>query len=144
VPTIRLMWVDSEGALQGYEGDVDQSVMDAGEFEPNAASNFPGPSGTFHAVPREYWAAMNMEDPAPTFLHESYSAHVQKWIEFVPHPAQEAAIVGKVRDAVMELVDSRIAANPKTLTVSPTVTATKEVNGTRAIVGRAIVIQPVS
>jgi hypothetical protein len=116
VPTIRLLWVEPPNAMQGWEGEVDQSVMDAGEIEPNAASHFPGPTGAFRLLSEEHWrtmAAGHGQSPAPVFLHESWAADLEKWVNPLPSAAQEAAVVGKVRDAVMELVDSRLATNPE-------------------------------
>jgi hypothetical protein len=112
VPTIRLLWVEPPSAMQGWEGEVEQSVMDAGEIEPNAASNFPGPAGAFRLLPEEHWrtlAAGHGQSPAPVFLHESYDAALEKWVNPLPDAAEKAAVVAKVRDAVVELVESRLA-----------------------------------
>lgn len=136
------MWEEGPNEVTGYQYDASQSVMNAGELDPSSDSDFPGPSGVFKLIPEEFWRTIDVADPAPVFLHEAYSAHIEKWVQTVPSPSQEVAIIGKVRDSVMELVDQRLAAEPRAFPVSPTVTAPEHTAHGPAITGRCIVLQP--
>jgi hypothetical protein len=86
---------------------------------------------------------MTPEDPVPTFLHESYEAILEKWVNSLPDAAAEVAIVARVRDAVIQLVETRLWADPEALSVSPTVTTTEPTRQGMAVVGRCVVLRPV-
>ena len=141
MPTVRFMWVESGDDVRGYQADIPQRFLDQGTVEPSPAS-FPGPPGPFHLLPEELSLTIDREDPAPVFLHESYRANIEKWLQPIRSLSEEAGAAGRARDAVIELVNSRLATNPKTLTVSKTVTSTEQVSGGLAVVGRAVVISP--
>jgi hypothetical protein len=145
VPTIRLLWVEPPSAMQGWEGEAEPSVMDAGELEPNVASNFPGPAGKFRLLPEEHWrtlAAGHGQSPAPVFLHEHYKADMEKWVNSLPDAAQEFTIIARVRDAVSRMVDTRITSNPQAFSACPTVTSTEPTHDGVAVVGRCVVLRP--
>ncbi len=141
MPTVRLLWIDVENARHEYEGEVEQSVMAAGEIAPNAASNFPGPAGTFRLLPEEAWRTWNGQDPAPVFLHESWQAHIEKWAQPIPELSHEAEAVTRARKAVEHQVDGRVAENPRSHT-SWTVTRTEQTPQGLAVVGRCVVLRP--
>jgi hypothetical protein len=137
--TIRLMWATGPNAVEGWQLDVDQEVLDAGEFEPE---NIPAPAGTFRLMPEEFWRTIGMDDPMPIFLHESYEANIEKWIKPLSAGDSEVAVVGEVRDAVIELVNQRLSADPRATSISSTVTSTEMTPQGRAVVGRCIVLRP--
>lgn len=141
--TVRFMWVGASREICGYQGDVDPTVLQQGWIEPNAASEFPGPSGKFRLMPPEHWGTIDREDPAPIFLHESYVSRIEKWIQPISNRAEEVRAIAEVRDAVIALVDSRVAADPRVIPVSSTVTTTESMQHRTAVVGRAVVISPV-
>lgn len=93
-------------------------------------------------MPEEHWRTVGIGDPAPIFLHESYRSTIEKWAASLPDAAAEVTIVGMVRNAVMQLVDSRLAADSRALPVSSTVTSTEPTPQGAAIVGRCVVVEP--
>ncbi len=141
MPTVRFKWVESGDDVRGYQGDIPQRFLDQGRVEPDPAG-LPGPAGTFRLIPEELWRTLDVGDSALVFLHESYRASIEKWVESVPQPSQEAAVIGKVRDAVGQLAESRIAAHPGSLIVGDVVTSPEQFRGAHSIIGRAIVISP--
>jgi hypothetical protein len=143
VSTVRLLWVESPNSMKGWEVDVDPSFLDEGRIEPDPGS-FPGPPGIFHRLPDEHCWTLEPQDPAPTFLHESYQVHLERWMNSVPDAAEEVAIVAKVRDAVIQLVDSRLAAEPDAFSAGPTVTSTEPTSQGIAVVGRCVILRPTS
>jgi hypothetical protein len=142
VRTIRLLWVEPPHAVQAIEAEADQSVVDRGAIQPSAAAGFPGPAGSYGLLPEEYWRTMEPSDPAPVFLHESYEALLEKWVNSLPDAAAEVNIVARVRDAVMQLVETRLAADPEAVSVSPTVTTTEPTPEGMAVVGRCVLLRP--
>jgi hypothetical protein len=142
VRTVRLVWVEPNEALTGVEAEVDDGVMTEGAIEPSAATGFPGPSGRYALLPEELWRTMHPDDPEPIFLHESYEAGLERWANFLPDAAAEVAIVAKVRDAVMQLVETRLAADPQAFSASPTVTTTEPSRHGMTVVGRSVVLRP--
>ncbi|CCH87987.1 protein of unknown function [Modestobacter italicus] len=140
--TVRFMWVEGSREIRGYQGDVDSAVLQQGWIEPNAASEFPGPSGKFRLMPPEHWETIDKEDPAPIFLHESYVSRIEKWIQPISNRVEEVRAIAKVRDAVIALVDSRVEADPRVIPVSSTVTTKERSQHRTAVVGRAVVISP--
>jgi hypothetical protein len=131
--------------LGGLSGDVPRSVLDNGRIEPKPSHAFPGPQGAFKLLPEEYWrtlAAGFDQAPAPVFLHESFEARLEKWVQPIRDASRKVAVVGEVRDAVTTLVDSRITADPQAFSVTPTVTSTEETNHGTAVVGRCVVLRP--
>lgn len=142
--TVRLLWVDPPMAMQGWEVEVDRSLLETGRIEPQPDS-FPGPAGSYLLLPEEQWrtlAVQQGESPAPTFVHESYSARLEKWVQSVPDAVDEIAIIARVRDAVTELAETRVAADPAAFSVGPTVTSTEPTPQGIAIVGRCLILQP--
>jgi hypothetical protein len=137
----RLIWID-RSRLVGVATEVDDGVLARGAIEPDPASGFPGPAGRYHLLGEEFWRTMEPEDPAPTFLHESYEALLEKWVNSLPDAAAEVTIVARVRDAVMQLVESRLAADPRAISASPTVTTTEPTRQGMAVVGRSVVLRP--
>ncbi len=136
------MWVDPPNVLKGYAGDVDKEVLDRGEIAPNAASKFPGPTGMFRLMPEEHWRWIDPEDPAPIFLHETWISRIEKWVQPISGPGEDVRAVSAVRDAVMQMVDSRLISEPRTLTLTPTHTSTERVGKGFAVVGRCILLSP--
>jgi hypothetical protein len=141
VPNTRLIWID-RSRLVGVEVEADDRVLARGVIEPDPASGFPGPPGRYRLLGAEFWRTMEPEDPAPTLLHESCEALLEKWVNSLPDAAAEVAIVARVRDAVVQLVESRLAADPRAISASPTVTTTEPTRQGMAVVGRAVVLRP--
>jgi hypothetical protein len=139
--TFRLLWIEPPHALRGVTAAGDDDVTRRSAIEPTAAG-FPGPAGTYRLVIEEAWRTMEPEDPMPVYLHESYDVLLEKWVNSLPDAADEVAIVARVRDAVMQLVESRLAADPDALSASPTVTTTEPTRQGMAVVGRCIVLRP--
>jgi hypothetical protein len=139
---VRLLWVEPPRVLQGVEAEVDDSAVDRGAMVMSAASGFPGPSGSYRLLPEEVWRTMGPDDPRPIFLHESYEAGLERWVNFLPDAAAEVAIVARVRDAVIQLVETRLAADPQALSASPTVTTTEPTRTGMAVVGRSVLLRP--
>jgi hypothetical protein len=142
VRTIRLLWVEPPHALRAIEAEADHSVVDRRAIQPSAAAGFPGPAGSYELLPEEYWRTMEPGDPAPVFLHEAYEALLEKWVNSLPDAAAEVSIVARVRDAVMQLVETRLAADPEAISVSPTVTTTEPTPQGMAVVGRCVLLRP--
>jgi hypothetical protein len=139
---IRLLWVEPPDALQGYEADVDEDVFDRGRIERSADDGFAGPCGTYRLLTEECWRTIVPTDPVPIFLHESYEAELEQWVNSLPDAAAEVTIVARVRDAVMQLVETRLAADPLAFSASPTVTTTEPTPRGMAVVGRGVVLRP--
>jgi hypothetical protein len=142
VRTVRLVWVEASRALAGVVAEVDDGVVAAGVVEPSTTSGFPGPSGRYRLLLEEFWRTMEPDDPAPIFLHEAYEAGLEKWTNSLPDAAAEVAVVARVRDAVMQLVETRLAADPQAVSVSPTVTTTEPSSRGMVVVGRSVVLHP--
>ncbi|WP_448624919.1 hypothetical protein [Geodermatophilus sp. URMC 64] len=140
--TIRLLWVEPPRGVRAIEAEADRSLLDRRAIEPRAAAGFPGPTGSYGLLPEECWRTMEPQDPAPVFLHESYEAVLEKWVNSLPDAAAEVSIVARVRDAVMQLVETRLAADPAAISVSPTVTTTEPTPQGMAVVGRCVVLRP--
>jgi len=128
--------------MQGLEAEVDDDLLDRGSIEPGGAGDFPGPSGSFVLLPEEVWRTIEPDDPAPIFLHESYQALLERWVNSLPDAAVEVAIVARVRDAVMQLVETRLTADPEAFSASPTVTTTEPTQRGMAVIGRSVVLRP--
>jgi len=143
VRTIRLIWVERAGALSGLVAEVDDAVLDDGIIRAHPGGGFPGPPGRYDLLAEEFWRTMEPGDPAPAFLHESYEALLEKWVNSLPDAAAEVTIVARVRDAVMQLVEARLAAEPEAFSASPTVTTTEPTRQGMAVVGRAVILRPV-
>jgi hypothetical protein len=142
VRTVRLVWVEPPHAVHGLGAEVDDSVLERGTLELSGDSEFPGPAGRYGLLPEELWRTMDPDDPAPIFLHESYEAGLERWVNSLPDAAVEVAIVARVRDAVMQLVETRLAADPEALSVSPTVTTTEPTKQGMAVIGRCVILRP--
>ena len=139
---IRLLWVEPARTLRGLEAEADDSLLDRESIDPGAAGEFPGPSGSFALLSEEIWRTLTPDDPVPIFLHESYEAHLERWVNSLPDAAAEVAIVARVRDAVMRLVETRLEADPEAISASPTVTTTEPTHQGMAVVGRSVVLRP--
>jgi hypothetical protein len=142
VRLIRMLWVEQPIGLHGVQGEADQDVLDHSAIEPLAGSEFPGPPGAYRRLPEELWRTMYPDDPTPVFLHESYEVGMERWVNSLPDAAAEVAIVARVRDAVMQLVEARLAADPQAFSASPTVTTTEPTIQGMAVIGRCVVIRP--
>ena len=139
---IRLLWVDPPRGVHAVEAEADHGIVDRGTIQPKAAAGFPGPAGSYELLPEECWRTMAPEDPAPVFLHEAYEALLEKWVNSLPDAAAEVSIVARVRDAVIQLVETRLAADPEVISVSPTVTTTEPTPQGMAVVGRCVLLRP--
>jgi hypothetical protein len=142
VRTIRLLWVDPPDTAQGVEAEAEDSIMDRRTIEPSTDAGFPGPSGSYELLPEEFWRTMTPDDPMPIFLHEGYEALLEKWVNSLPDAVSEITVVARVRDAVMRLVETHLAANPGAFSASPTVTTTEPTPQGIAVVGRSVVLRP--
>jgi hypothetical protein len=142
VPTVRLVWVEEPRDLAVVVAEVDDAVMVGSAIEPSAETGFPGPSGRYGLLSEELWRTMDPSDPAPIFLHESYEAGLERWVNALPDAAAEVAIVARVRDAVMQLVETRLAADPRAFSASPTVTTTEPSSRGMVVVGRSVILRP--
>lgn len=141
--TIRVLWVGPDHALRGHVAEAPDRILESGTFEPGMADGgFCGPAGRYDLLPEEVWRTMAPDDPAPTFLHESYEALLEKWVNSLSDAAAEVAIVARVRDAVMQLVETRLAADDEAFSVSPTVTTTEPSHGGMVVVGRSVLLRP--
>ncbi|NEK58836.1 hypothetical protein GCU56_13260 [Geodermatophilus sabuli] len=139
---IRLIWVTPYGALSGVEAEVDDAVLVDGTITAGAGSDFPGPPGRYRLLGEELWRTMEPNDPAPAFLHESYEALLEKWVNSLPDAAVEVTIVARVRDAVRQLVETDLSADPQAISASPTVTTTEPTPQGMAVIGRSVVLRP--
>jgi hypothetical protein len=139
---IRLLWVEPPGALQGWEADASDQLLERGSIELSPDCDFPGPDGQYRLVDEEVWRTMEPHDPAPTFLHDSYQAFLEKWVNSLPDAANEVAVVARVRDAVIHLVESRLAGDPVAFPASVTVTTTEPTRQGMAVVGRCVIVRP--
>ena len=140
--TVRLVWVEEPRGLAVVVAEVDDAVMVGSAIEPSAGSGFPGPPGRYGLLSQELWRTMDPSDPAPIFLHESYEADLERWVNALPDAAAEVTIVARVRDAVMQLVETRLAADPRAFSASPTVTTTEPSSRGMVIVGRSVILRP--
>ena len=140
--TVRLVWVEPPRDLAVVVAQVDDAVMTGSVIEPSAETGFPGPSGRYGLLSTELWRTMDPEDPQPVFLHESYEAGLERWVNTLPDAAAEVAIVARVRDAVMHLVETRLAADPEAFSASPTVTTTEPSPQGMVVVGRSVILRP--
>jgi hypothetical protein len=140
--TVRLVWVEPSRGVCGLKAGVDDGVMERGALEPTADGDFPGPPGRYGLLPEEIWRTLYPDDPAPVFLHESYEAGLERWVNSLPDAAVEVTIVARVRDAVMQLVETRLAADPQAVSASPTVTTTEPTKQGMAVIGRCVVLRP--
>ena len=139
---VRVTWVEPPDELVSVVAEVVGAVMAGGVFQPVAGLGFPGPPGTYRLLPEELWRTMDPDDPAPVLLHESYEAGLERWTGILPDAAAEVATVARVRDAVMHLVETRLAADPEAFSASPTVTTTEPSVRGMVVVGRSVVIGP--
>ena len=139
---IRLLWVEAPGAVQGVDAETEERSLDQDSIELGADCAFPGPSGSYKLLPEEIWRTMDPHDPAPTFLHESYRAVLEKWMNSLPDAVDEVAIVARVRDAVIQLVETRLAADPRAVSASMTVTTTEPTGQGIAVIGRCVLLVP--
>lgn len=139
---IRLLWVDPPHAVQGVDADVEELLLDKDSIELGPHCSFPGPSGSYQRLPEEIEQTMEPHDPAPTFLHESYRAALEKWMSSLPDAVDEIAVVARVRDAVIQLVQTRLDADPRAVSASMTVTTTEPTGRGIAVVGRCVVLVP--
>jgi hypothetical protein len=142
VRAVWLLWVDQRCDLQGVEAEVTEVAVELGVIESRAAGGFPGPAGGYRLLAEELGRTMVPQHPLPVFLHESYEAQLEKWVNSLPDAAAEVAIVARVRDAVMRLVETRLAADPQAFSASPTVTTTEPTQAGMAVVGRSVVLRP--
>jgi hypothetical protein len=142
VRLIRMLWVEQPHALHGVQTEADENVLDHSAIEPHAVSGFPGPPGAYRRVPEELWRTMYPDDPTPVYLHESYEVGMERWVNSLPDAAAEVAIVARVRDAVMQLVEARLAADPQAFSASPTVTTTEPTIQGMVVVGRCVILRP--
>lgn len=117
-----------------------QSVQQAGKYEVQAGE-FHGPAGTYRLLSDEHCFAMHPDAPVPTLLHQSYEAHLEKWMSPLANAADEVATVARVRDAVIKLADSRLLDEPDSITFS-TVTTTESTPQGMAVIGRCVILQP--
>ena len=140
--TVRLVWVEPPQDLAGVVAQVDDALAEGSTIEPSAETGFPGPSGRYELLPQELWRTMDPDDPRPVFLHEGYEAGLERWVNALPDAAAEVAIVARVRDAVMHLVETRLAADPEAFSASPTVTTTEPSSRGMVVVGRSVVLRP--
>ena len=139
--TVLLLWVEPP-RLEGVGAEVDESVVARGFIDVGATGGFPGLSGRYRLLPDEFSRAMVADGSEPVFLHESYRAGLEKWVNSLPDAAAEVTIVGRVRDAVMQLVQTRLANEPDAVSASPTVTTTEPTSRGMAVVGRSVVLHP--
>ncbi|RBY75652.1 hypothetical protein DQ239_16390 [Blastococcus sp. TF02-09] len=137
-----MTWIEPPDELAGVVAEVAGAALAAGVVEPRAGTGFPGPPGRYRLLPEELWRTMGADDPVPVFLHESYEAGLERWTSILPDAAAEVAIVARVRDAVMHLVQTRLAADPEAFSASPTVTTTEPSPRGMVVVGRSVVLQP--
>jgi len=142
VRAVWLLWVGPPSDLQGVEAEVSEVAVELGAIESRAAGGFPGPSGGYRLLPEELGRTMVPQHPLPVFLHESYEAQLEKWVNSLPDAAAEVAIVARVRDAVMQLVETRLARDSQAFSASPTVTTTEPTDQGMAVVGRSVVLRP--
>jgi hypothetical protein len=142
VRTVRLLWVEPPHALLGVEAGVDDALLDRRVIESGMAADFPGPSGRYVLLAEEIWRTLTPDEPVPVFLHEAYEAALEKWVNSLPDAAAEVAIVARVRDAIMQLVETRLAGDPQAVSASPTVTTTEPTPQGMAVVGRCVVLRP--
>ena len=139
---IRLLWVDPPNAVQGLVAEIEERFLDEDSIEIGADCAFPGPSGSYKRLPDEMGRTVEPNDPAPTFLHESYRAVLEKWMNSLPDAVDEVTIVARVRDAVIQLVETRLAAEPRAVSASMTVTTTEPTGQGIAVVGRCVILVP--
>src|SRR4051794_22225493 len=142
VRAVWLLWVDPPSDLRGVEAEVSEVAVELSAIESRAAGGFPGPTGGYRLLAEELSRTMLPQHPLPVFLHESYEAELEKWVNSLPDAAAEVAIVARVRDAVMHLVETRLAADPQAFSASPTVTTTEPTEQGIAVVGRSVVLRP--
>jgi hypothetical protein len=142
VLTVRLVWLEPPRDLASVVAEVDDAVAAGETIEPSAATGFPGPPGRYRLLSQELWRTMDPDDPTPVFLHESYEAGLERWVNALPDAAAEVAIVARVRDAVMQLVETRLAADPRAFSASPTVTTTEPSSRGMVVVGRSVILRP--
>lgn len=140
--TIRLMWVDSDRELRGYQGEVSPRYVEDGWIVPRTVDTFPGPPGRFLLLPEDLWLVIDPADPTPVFLHDSYQAFTETWVQPIGSPSEEVAAARRARDAVILLVESRLAAEPHAFSITQTVTRTEFLNGELAVVGRCVMVRP--
>jgi hypothetical protein len=142
VLTVRLVWVEPPQDLAGVVAEVDDALAVGSAIEPSTETGFPGPSGRYGRLSQELWRTMDPDDPVPVFLHESYEAGLERWVNALPDAADEVVIVARVRDAVMHLVETRLAADPQAFSASPTVTTTEPSSRGMVVVGRSVILRP--
>lgn len=141
MPRARYCWIEPRKSLQGCEAEMDLTAESLDSFTPSDG-DFPGPEGTYTLLTEERWRIMNLEEPLPVFLHEACAEYLEKWTFSISDPADEIAAVAEVRDAVIALVDSRLAKHPEWFPASSTVTSTENTARGLEVVGRCLLIGP--
>jgi hypothetical protein len=135
-----MCWVEPIEALRVVEGELDDDVVRQGEVVMDSAAS-PGPEGVYRRLTDEETFAFAPEEPRPVFLHDSHEANIVKWMEPLQHIRHEAAAAERVRQAVFDLVESRVQADG-VFSASAVVTSTEKVGGAMHVIGRCLVVRP--
>lgn len=138
--TVVVAWEEPAGQLSAVEGDLPDDAVRQRELVADSDGD-PGPAGVYRLLSKEECLVLDMQNPVPVFLHEANEASLVTWLEPLPHAGDEAAVAERVRKAVFDVVEERIA-NDGVFTPSPVVTSTERVRGSTHVVGRCVVIQP--
>lgn len=138
--TVRFMWPDSLPAMGFAEAEYDGTELASGMVTPND-DDFPGLAGYYKLLDEEYSWTITYDNPMLVLLHESLSAHIEKWASPISDPSEEIQAVQEARDAVVRLVSSRLSNDPASFPGSSTVTSTEQTSRGLAVVGRCVVFR---
>lgn len=122
------------------EAEYDGTELASGMVTPND-DDFPGLAGYYKLLDEEYSWTITYDNPMLVLLHESLSAHIEKWASPISDPSEEIQAVQEARDAVVRLVSSRLSNDPASFPGSSTVTSTEQTSRGLAVVGRCVVFR---
>ena len=140
MPRARYCWIEPRKSLQGCEAEMDLTAESLDSFTPSDG-DFPGP-GDLHAPDGGTVENNESGGTVTRVLHEACAEYLEKWTFSISDPADEIAAVAEVRDAVIALVDSRLAKHPEWFPASSTVTSTENTARGLEVVGRCLLIGP--
>lgn len=143
---VRFMWYDPAGAARYCDvSEYESSDSRPRSVKPPQDPDFPGPNGDYRLLDEEIWRTISADDldPIPVALHEELDANLEKWETPLGSLAEEPAAVIRTRDAVMQLVESRLTNFPGSFSASATLTSTERTPRGISVVGRCVVLRKI-
>ena len=136
----RFVWPIPEPEINNCQGNVSDSELKEGKF--TAAGDFPGLGGDYYLMTDEMSFAFDPEDHIDTFVHETWTVDIEKWLTVVDDKNPEPVAIDKTRDSLTNVVEARVKNNPGSFQFSAVVTSTDHTPRQTNIVGRCLVARP--